>query len=200
MKKIFKKKYDQGLPAEALAEVGQTLLEILLAFSVLILVLSAIVVGISTSLSNTQYTKNQNLANSYAQEGMAVVRQIRDSSWNSISSLSDYSTNTKYCIGPGLILTQLTSLNCLTQSPVPAGGIFSREVRFEHNSSDCSAGTPSTPTPTPTPPPPGSIPIFTKVTVIVSWSDNKCPSGDNIYCHKVELVSCFSNIDQKQAP
>ena len=175
---------------------GQTLIEILLAFSVCILVLSAIIVGITTSLSNTQYTKNQNLANSYAKEGMAVVRQIRDSSsWNNFSSLEDYITNTRYCIGSNpteLKKLELSNQNCWAQSPV--GKIFSREVVFAHDSPDCSAGIPPIPTPTPT-----TIPKGSKVTIIVSWSDNKCPVGDP-FCHKVELITCFSNIDQKQAP
>src|SRR3989344_8816651 len=107
-------KKQKGLPAIALArhvsqidasmtrrevQAGQTLLEILLAFSVSILVLSAIVIGITTSLSNTQYTKNQGLANSYAKEAMAVARGIRDSSWGNFSSLKDFTTNITYCLG-----------------------------------------------------------------------------------------------------
>lgn len=170
-----------GLPAVASAEAGQTLIEILLAFSVCILVLSAIIIGISTSLSNTQYTKNQNLANSYAKEGMTVVRQLRDSSWNNFHSLRDlFTTNTKYCLGQNpMELKELTLQNCWAQSPVPVGGIFSREVKFEHDSVDCSGGS--------------------KVTVKVSWSDSKCPVG-NPRCHNVTLISCFSNLDQKQSP
>lgn len=170
---------------------GQTLLEILLAFSVSILVLSAIIVGITTSLSNTQYTKNQNLANSYAQEGMAVVRQIRDSNW---PKFSQYTTNTTYCLTRNSTELSLASpplLNCGQNV-----GIFSREVKIEHNSSDCLAGTPPTPTPVPS-----IIPRGSKVTVKVSWSDSKCPSGaGNPLCHNVELITCFSNIDQKQTP
>ncbi len=167
----------KGLPAIPMlsgrqVQAGQTLIEILLAFSVSILVLSAIIVGITTSLSNTQYTKNQNLANSYAKEGMAVVRQIRDSSWPNFVS----KTQPTYCLVQNSIV--------LTDPPPPLNcgqnvGIFMREVKFIHNSAECSNGS--------------------KVTVTVSWSDNKCPLGAP-YCHKVELITCFSNIDQKQAP
>lgn len=182
------------LPAEVStkegAEAGQTLLEILLAFSVSILVLSAIIVGITTSLSNTQYTKNQNLANFYAKEGMAVVRQIRDSSWSKFSS---YTTKTTYCLGPspmGLTPLTLPALNCGVQSPVPVGGIFSREVIFDHESSSCCPDNSQTCDPNIR----GS-----KTTVKVSWSDSKCPVGIP-FCHKVELITCFSNINQKQEP
>lgn len=169
---------------------GQTLLEILLAFSISIMVLGAVIFGITTSLSNTQYTKNQNLANSYAQEGIAVVRQIRDSGW---STFSAYSSNTAYCLGPSSMeLKALTppNTNCWAQSPVPAGGVFSREVKFEHDSDSCAANCPG----------PTCL-KGSKATVRVSWSDNKCPAGaSDPLCHNVELITCFSNIDQKQTP
>lgn len=164
---------------------GQTLLEVLLAFSVLILVLSAIIIGVTTSLSNTQYTKNQNLANSYAKQGMAVVRQLRDSSWPNFSSKD----KVNYCLAQEnpMKLVELTSTDCGQNV-----GIFSREVTIERNLPDCSAGSPPTPTPTP-------VPTARKVTVTVSWSDSKCPVG-NPRCHNVKLISCFSNIDIKPTP
>ena len=179
-------KKQKGLPAVASAEAGQTLLEILLAFGVSILVLSAIVVGITTSLSNTQYTKNQGLANSYAQEGIAVVRQIRDSSWTKFSS---YTTNATYCISQNSITLTDTippALNCGQNV-----GIFSREVKLEHESVSCKAD--------PSCVDPGCL-KGSKINLKVSWSDSKCPVGSNIFCHKVELITCLSNIDQKQSP
>lgn len=168
-------------------EAGQTLLEILLAFSVSILVLSAVIFGITTSLSNTQYTKNQNLANSYAREGMAIVRKTRDSGWSQF--VSSYTTNTTYCLNQGS--TELISAS--GPPTVVCGinvGIFTREIIFEHDSLSCCSN---------------SSPICemgikgSKAAVKVSWSDNKCPVGTP-FCHKVELITCFSNIDQKQAP
>lgn len=167
---------------------GQTLLEILLAFGASILVLSAVVLGVTTSLSNTQYTKKQGLANSYAREGMAVVRKIKDLSWTVFSSKSG-----SFCIGPDLepgltysaddLKTYSGIFKC---SGFPVGGIFAREVKFEHNSPDCSDGKPE-------PNLKGS-----KVTVKVSWPDSKCPAGE--YCHNVKLITCFANIDTKPTP
>lgn len=186
-------KKQKGSPC---GEAGQTLLEILLAFSVSILVLSAIVIGITTSLSNTQYTRNQNSANSYAQEGMAVVRQIKNSSWSSFLLKGQKN----YCLAENSTeLVVRTSANCEQNV-----GIFSREVTIEHGytsgnssgDSSCSPGNPPMPTPTPTPP---VTPEWSKITVKVSWSDNKCPLGTPL-CHKVELITCLSNADQKQSP
>lgn len=167
-------------------QTGQTLIEVLLAFSVSILVLSAIVIGITTSLSNTQYTRNQNSANSYAQEGISVVRQIRDSNWDKFRNF--YVTDT-YCLGQDSELITLTSLNCGKNV-----GIFSREVKLTHNSPNCCSR--------------DGDPVFcaselkgSEATIKVSWSDNKCPTGaDTPFCHEVELITCLSNIDQKQSP
>jgi len=173
-----------GLPASSRRwQAGQTLLEVLLAFSISILVLSAIVLGVTKSLSNTQYAKNQGLANSYAQEGIAVVRQIKDSGLNKLSS---YTHNIKYCLEQNsIILKKLSEESSSAENCLPnVADIFSREVKFEHDSSDCS----------------GKGSNGSRVTVKVLWSDSKCPTGANIYCHNVELISCLFDIDQKQAP
>lgn len=165
---------------------GQTLIEILFAFSVLVIAMSAIVLSVVTSLSNAQYAKNQGLANSYAQEGMAVVRQIRDSSW---SKLSGYTTNTAYCLGPSStdpVPLTLPNINCRAQSSVPAGGIFSREIKFEHESSECCPDNTQTC---------ANNVRGSKATVKVSWSDNKCSTGEDL-CHDVELITCFSNLNK----
>lgn len=172
---------------------GQTLLEILLAFSVSILVLSAIVISVAGSLSNAQYTKNQNLANSYAQEGLAMVRQIRDSDWkNFIDTTSDQD----YCIGSSK-LEDDDGLKC--KSIDKKTGIFARSVTIDHNSplAECSV---ETPTPVPTVIPGTVTPQNSKVTVTVAWTDNKCPSAGNTYCHSVNLVSCLSNINKMERP
>jgi len=168
-------------------EAGQTLLEVLLAFSVSILVLGAIILGITTSLSNTQYTKNQGLANSYAQEGMAVIRQKRDSDWNYFNAMAG-----SYCLAGDLALTSLLNLNCGQNV-----GFFSRQINIgTANTSDCVG---INPTLTAAETLSVRQSIGKKVTVAVYWSDNKCPAGtSNPYCHKVEIITCLSNIDQKQ--
>jgi len=167
---------------------GQTLMEVLLAFGVLMLTVSAVMLGVVASLSNAQYTKNQSLANLYAQEGMAVVRQIRDSSWNNFCSYG----NVNYCLPQNNRIVDYDYNNCGN-----AGNkildTFVRKVELIHNSSDCcpdntttcSSGTCL------------SSVRGSKAVVTVSWTDNKCLVGTP-YCHKVELISCFSSVDQKQ--
>lgn len=162
------------------SQSGQSLLEILIALSVSVMILSAIAAIVISSLNNTQLTKNQNLANQYAQEGIEVIRKIRDSSW--IDFTSSY-PNGRYCLPQGSIV------------PAPAGscspnvGIFVRQIDINHND---SANCP------PIPPPP--VPNGSSVTLTTSWADGKCPtSGSNTYCHKVVLTTCFHNLNQKKA-
>lgn len=169
---------------------GQTLLEILLAFGASILVLSAVVLGVTTSLSSTQYTKKQGLANSYAREGMAVVRKIKD-----LNLPTFFSYSGSYCIGPSLTYST-TDLKTYSGTPKCRDLLvegFAREVKFEPNNSDCSEGLLPPPAP-----PPAIILKGSKVTVKVSWPDSKCPT--DIYCHNVELITCFANIDVKPTP
>jgi hypothetical protein len=172
-------------------EKGQTLLEVLLAFGVSTIVLGAIVFGITTSLSNTQYTKNQGLASSYVQEGMAVIRQIRDSSWSNFCSYVD----SNYCLPQGAV-TLDSNYDGLVKDCSQNGviGIFARKIVITHNSEDCCPdNTINCPS--------GASCLSgkrgSKVTVSTSWTDNKCVKP---YCHKVEATTCLSSIDLKPTP
>jgi Tfp pilus assembly protein PilV len=163
-------------------QTGQTLLEIILAFGIAIIVLGAVTSIIVTSLNNAQYTKNQSLASSYAQEGMNAVRNIRDSSWNNFLT---YTNGHTYCINSNLTLISISG-HCASADMIGPNGIFSREASFADGNSSFADGTLS------------KCDLGGRgVKVDVLWTDGKCSSD---YCHKVELVSCFSNINAKPAP
>ena len=154
-------------------EKGQTLLEAMIGLGVAIAVVSAIVIAIISSLNNTQFSKNQNLANQYAQQGMEIVRKIRDASWANFSAY----TSTYYCLAQNsTVLTAKFGISCGQNV-----GIFVREIDIEHNSASCQS-------------------IFSKATIIVSWSDSKCTSTQDIYCHKITLISCFANNNAVPSP
>lgn len=155
---------------------GQTILEVLLALGASVIILGAVTIAVVSSLNNAQFSKNQNLANHYAWEGMEVIRKIRDSSWANFSSYTDKN----YCLPQQSTELQPKDLN----SPpglncVQNVGIFVREVVLERNAADCEG--------------------WTKASMKVSWSDSKCGIGTS-FCHNVLLVSCFSNLDAKQIP
>lgn len=153
---------------------GQTLLEVLIALSASVFMLSAITVIVASSLSGTQFTKNQNLSNQYAQEGIEVVRRIRDSDgWVAFSAL-----NGRFCLSGGSTSLPPPSTQCITPN---IGSVFIRQIDI--TASDCPSGGGSN----------GS-----RVTSAVFWADGKC-SG-NTYCHKVQLQTCLHNISSVLAP
>ncbi len=161
---------------------GQTMIEVLVALGTAVVVISAITVSVITSLKNSQFSKNQNLATQYAQGGMEIVRQIRNSEYSVFNSLED---KKYYCLDKGA--------STLREEPVDEGclqnvDVFIRKVYIEKNSSECEPIMPPNPTPTPilsTKP--------TKIKVLVQWSDSQCTDPQAAFCHKVEISSCFSD-------
>lgn len=157
---------------------GQTLIEIILALGVAVAVITGITFAITSSLKNATFTKNQNLASLYAQEGLEIVRAIRDRSWAAFTSLPG---------GPNFCLPQGSSVLVNRGGPDCDGegnvGIFIREIRLNNNSPDCTAGFGNT-----------------RATVLVQWSDSICTNPGNPFCHQVELVSCFVNVNVVPTP
>lgn len=170
---------------------GQTLLEVIAAMSVGAVVIAAITVLVITSLSNEQFSKNQNAATQYAQSAMEMVRRVRDTDWALFSS---YETG-KYCVAdsentfPGVRHAACgPAIPCTYNAgPVVNGNkTFAREVCIEKDSVSCE------------------VPNFlggstaSLVTVRVLWTDGKCTGGVN--CHEAKLVSCLSNVNVLPAP
>ena len=154
---------------------GQTLIEALVALGAAVIIVSAITIVVISALNNAQFSKNQNLATQFAQQGMEIMRQMRDSNWTTFSDLSEEA----YCLDKGSnipVLKDLTIIAGCGHSGQSGQNVdlFAREVDIEGgNSPDCASAT--------------------KVTVVVSWNDAKCTNSTNLFCHKVELVSCFSD-------
>lgn len=161
------------------SQKGQTIIEILVALSVASLVVSAIIVAVISSLSGAQYTKNQNQATQYAQQGMEVARQLRDSSYQTFSSLTG-----TYCLDLTCKLDG-SAPACSQSSPCAPNinGIFVRQITFTQKSASCSSNGAS-PIPDPS-----TYPALVQISV--NWSDGKCPST-NLYCHSVILTDCLS--------
>lgn len=180
-------------------EKGQTLIEIIIALAVSVIVVTAITVVVNSSLSNAQFSKNQNLATHYAEEGMEYMRKIRNQDWKYYNSestfkfLEEHTTWAVSCLGSNLVLGPLDSPTG-TCGTFDSSNSFIRTVRGEKESTDCGVE-------------PGVD--IRKVTVTVAWSDSKCNSdmtgGDNfgipaLFCHKIQLSSCFSDTWRIPAP
>lgn len=162
-------------------EKGQTLIEALVALAAAVAVVYAISTAVISALSNAQFSKNQVLATQYAQQGIEIVRQIRDSDWTTFSTYLADVTN-YYCLDKNSKSLRPQGLGCGLNADN-----FIREVQIQKNSSDCR------------PPSPFRTTNAARVTVIVKWSDGKCAAGD-AYCHKVQLASCLSDFQVISTP
>lgn len=162
-------------------EKGQTLIEVLVALTAAVAVIYAIATAVISALNNAQFSKSQGVATQYAQEGIEIMRQIRDSDWTRFSSYNQTDTNNYYCLDKNSKDISLKGSTC-----TPNVDSFVREVQIQKNSSDCTQ--------------PSQITNAAKVTVIVYWSDGKCTNANNLYCHNVRLSSCFSDFQVVATP
>lgn len=135
---------------------GQSLLESVLALAAIAIVLSGIAVTVVSSLSNSTYGKSQALATQYSQEGLEVLRKIRN---NDYYSFRNYNGN--YCLGKNV-----TILPPPSSCSVPNVDNFIRSVAIEQS--------------------PGCGIDIAKVTVKVSWTDGKCPSSAYCHTSSLE--------------
>lgn len=167
---------------------GQSLIEVLVALSASVVIISAIVISVSNALSNVQFSKNQNMASNYAQQGIEITRKSRDSD---LTTFLGY-TDGVYCLDENSIslpsktnsndCESISSPSCTTPN---VGGIFIREICLKKNSTKCQ-----------TPDSLNTIEVFSDV----YWSDSKCTSNGNSYCHKTELISCLSDFNLVPTP
>ena len=153
---------------------GQTIIEAVVALAAVFVIVAAIAVVILNSVNNSQFVKNQNLANKYAQQGMEFIRGIQASNLEDFSTLSG-------SYGMDDEASSLTE-ESLT---VNVGNTHIRNIYITENEEPCiNTGSVL--------PEEQNIGLK-KVTVIVSWSSGKCGSDEteNRFCHDTTLVSCI---------
>ena len=128
---------------------GETLIEVLIALSAAVIVITAVSVLTISSLSNTQFVRDQDQASKYAQEGIELLRGIRNSSYVGYRSY-----NGTYCLakddttlGPAVAACQTPNID----------GLFIRSVTITQNGG-CGVNLAST-------------------VVTVSWTSSKCAGG-----------------------
>lgn len=162
---------------------GQTLIEVLVALGTGIVVISAIAIAVITSINNLSFGRNQNLATQYAQEGMEIVRRVRNTN-SSFGTLGG-----EYCLPQGSNTLSSVVGNCSSPTdcaPPNISNYFIRRVCITQGDSSCNQqGGPTNQT--------------TKARVEVFWSDGKC-TAVNPYCHSSSLASCFVNDSAIKSP
>lgn len=126
---------------------GQTLIEVLVALSILAVVGVTTAKMITSSLNNSLYAKNKTLATKYAQEGMEGMRELRNKNYSQFRAY----TNT-YCLKTTPVVLSERPPICDTPNVVN----FIRTVDVQQ--SGCGINT-------------------AKVIVMVSWNDGKCSTA-----------------------
>ncbi len=153
------------------SQKGQSLIEVLIALAAAVAVVAAIAVTVVTSLSNVDFTKNQNLATQYSGEGLAVIRQLAKNNWTNFTSTYQAPN---YCLDKAGVLTVMQGLECNQNV-----GIFKRQIILKQDDmTECSSNL--------------------KIESKVFWSDSRCLEGE-VFCHDVSLESCLADINTIKA-
>jgi type II secretory pathway pseudopilin PulG len=173
---------------------GQSLVEALVALGVATIVVSAMAVAAITAVNNSDFSKYQNQATQYAQQGIEYLRQLSENDWSSFSShIAD--PNGVSCLSDVVPLALVASDNGSCSSPnirnEKGNKFFVRQVQLTN-----------VPYSVPAPSNNDNIACngVVKVTVTVSWTDGKCGTldGNQVYCHSVVLNSCLDNVNATQ--
>lgn len=75
---------------------GETLIEVLIALTIAVVIITAIAILGVSALNDAQFIKAQNQSTKYAQEGMEVVRRIRNNDYANFQTYTD-----TYCLAKG---------------------------------------------------------------------------------------------------
>src|SRR3990167_5556502 len=109
---------------------GQTLLEALIALATAVVIISAMTVVVLSSLSNAQFSKNQNQATLYAQQGIEFLKNLSQSNWTTFTT-----NNGSYCLSQdSTTLTPKPLSPGCAQSPYIINNLFVREVSIYQSS------------------------------------------------------------------
>lgn len=112
------------------SQQGQTLLELVIAIGVVAIIITGLVIAATSSLRYGQESRLRSTAVKYAQEGLELARQIRDTqSSDTFLSYSGIGTQV-WCLDHAATWTKDTGTGC---PPIATGSPFVRSVTFTWN-------------------------------------------------------------------
>jgi Tfp pilus assembly protein PilV len=76
---------------------GQSLVEVVVAFGVVILMVTGLIIGTTYSLKANQNSRARSIATKLVQQGLEFARKDRESSWYAFKDLT--STSATFCVG-----------------------------------------------------------------------------------------------------
>ena len=127
---------------------GETLIEAIGALAIIAIVVTAASVAIITALSNANFNQNQTQSTKFAQQGLEVVRQIRDADYTGFRTYAG-----TYCLAEGQTVLNTPVASC----PNPNVSEFIRTVTVTQDG--CSVN-------------------VAEVSVKVAFTDGKCQLGE----------------------
>jgi type II secretory pathway pseudopilin PulG len=104
---------------------GQTIVEAIVVIAVVVLLVTGLIAGTTTSLKSARNGRVRSQATKLAQEGLEIVRSIRDESWSVFAGNSGY-----YCLGSDEILTANVTETCAINIETTESS-YSRLIQFE---------------------------------------------------------------------
>ncbi len=129
---------------------GQSLVEMVVVIGVVMLLVTGIVSGMTSSLARTKTVSQRSSAIKYAQQGIELTRAQRDAGWSTFAALG--SVQRVYCVGSDGAFT-LSGGSCSVPN---IEGLFVRSVTLYL---------------------PPATPTKMSVKVIVSWGDTSRPEN-----------------------
>lgn len=168
-------------------EKGQIIIEAIIALASLLILIAAIAVVITTSLANSTFSSNQDMANKHAQEAIESIRNLAQSNATFQVGSQDSTVfnlqGASFCMGDDGQISLAQNVGAGTPRDgcgVNVANSFVRTIEFVQNT--CG----------------GSPFNGVEVTTRVAWSSGKCTCPDTAtctiserYCHDAQLVSCF---------
>ena len=106
---------------------GQSMFEVVLALFIITMIIVAVVILSTNSISNSLFSRNKTIANRYSQEAIEWIRQERE------ADFAIFKTNAtgSYCLqSPLSSSTWANTGTCGSSEIVTTDSIFTREVTF----------------------------------------------------------------------
>ena len=100
---------------------GQSLVEVVVAVGVVILLVTGLIVGTTSSIRGSEFSTYKSRALKYAQEAIEITRGMRDTSWASLAAKSGV-----WCLDKAGVWSQPGGATCTTN----IDGFFTRSVTF----------------------------------------------------------------------
>lgn len=163
---------------------GQTLIEVLVALGAAVVVIAAITAASLSSLKNTEFSRDQAAASHIAQQGLEIIRDMRNYDIASISA--SLLPDDTYCLADSCKALDSTNPSCWRKNISCGQNVdkFSREIKISHTASVCDATNT------------GDV----EAIVTTSWYDTSCGSVGSLLCHSVVVSSCFSDFTVVPTP